>query len=117
MKVWVVLFKSFRALDAKVVYQDTRPSITQMLEMGQDLNIDAGDWVHACGPFAMPEPFEQMLKDEHSKGWDSLEGAILIGLGINDQECNGIEAVIKDLVGRCRGFKAWRTSYVKGRKR
>jgi hypothetical protein len=58
-----------------------------------------------------------MMKDAHSAGWDSLEGAILEHLGIKDEECNGIENVITDLVNRCKGFKAWRTRYVAGRKR
>lgn len=117
MNCWAVLFKSPRTIDAKIVYQDQRPSITQMLAMGDGLNVDRGDWVHACGPFAMPEPLAEMMKNAHSAGWDSLEGAILEGLGLKDEECNGIENVIKDLVNRCKGFKAWRTRYVSGRMR
>jgi hypothetical protein len=117
MKVWVALFKTPRLIDAKVMYQDERPSLSQMLKLGLDLNVDRGDWVHACGPFPLPESIEQLRHDAWSKGWDSLEGALLDQLGIKDEECNGIENVIKDLVNRCKGFKAWRTYHVARRKR
>jgi hypothetical protein len=65
----------------------------------------------------LPESIEQLRHDAWSKGWDSLEGALLDQLGIKDEECNGIENVIKDLVNRCKGFKAWRTYHVARRKR
>ena len=117
MSLWIVQYHHRHGTDAWPIAAVKPPSQSDIIRGLDDWEPDKSEWLEVLGPFNVPNPAVRQLEDAHSRGWDSLEGAILGHLGILDQECNGLENVIKDLVNRCRGFKAWRTHYVKGRMR
>jgi hypothetical protein len=113
MSCWAIVMKVSGKLDASVMFQDTRPTVAEILSSCPQVNVKEGDWVQAMGPFITPGA--QEVRDwGYSEGWDSLEGAVLGHLGIQDLECQGIEGVVKDLVKRCAGFKAWRKKFLQG---
>jgi len=110
MNFWIVKYHHRHGTDVWPLFQDKRPSQSEMIKGLPDWEPDQGEWLEAVGE-SEKEPW--VTEDEaYSGGWDTHEGSLLDILGITDAECNGIDNVIIDLVKRCRGFKAWRSRYV-----
>lgn len=114
MNCWVVLYTHRSGVATWPVFQVTCPTKDSITKKLVNWEPEKGESIEIRGPFDLPSPTGNRMGEAYAKGWDSHEGSLLGILGIQDLECQGIDAIVKDLVRRCPGFKEWRKRFKRG---